>query len=85
MDLLDLIKYWSDSWKRYNLKGVCCCIDGVVTSYLVLEASSEKPGEKVHLGKLAVRGKYTWCLAVVTKFKGLGGVQSIKGMRVEVT
>ena len=32
MDPLDLTKYWSDSWRRYNLKGVCCCVDGDVAS-----------------------------------------------------
>ena len=28
--LLDLPKYWSESWRRYNLKVVYCCGDGEV-------------------------------------------------------
>ena len=26
--LLDMPNYWSDSWERYNLKGVCWCVNG---------------------------------------------------------
>ena len=39
--LLDLLKYWLDSWRRYSLKVVCWCADGDVVNYFGLGATSE--------------------------------------------
>ena len=36
--------------------------------------SSEKAREEVYLGELPGRRKFVWCLTIVTKLKGLGGV-----------
>ena len=73
MALLDLTNYWSDSWRRYNLKRVYCFLHGNVASSFGLGESSGKPCEEVYQGwrELPVRRKNVWCLAIVTKLKAL--------------
>ena len=42
-----------------------------------------KPGKQVYLDGIAVRENYVWCLAIVTKFKGLGGGTNRLGKKRE--
>ena len=42
----DLPQYWSDSWRRYSLKGVCWCVDGDMASQFGLGVSSEQSGKE---------------------------------------
>ena len=75
--LLDLPKYWSDSWRRYNLKVACLCVVGDVARQFGFRASSKSPGEQVYLEGFAAKENYVWCLAIVTKLKGLGGANKL--------
>ena len=61
--LLGLSKYGSDSWRRYNVKGVCWCVDGDLTWGVSLAGQ---------VNRLGIGENYVCYLVIVVIFMGLG-------------
>ena len=56
---------------------VCCCVE----VSLDWEHQVKSLGKRFTLGGLAIKRKCVWCLAIATKYKGLGGVNRCEGGR----
>ena len=65
--LLDLLNYWSDYWRKCNVKGVSMETWGVSLSW--------KAWQRVLRGRTGCQNNCSWCLVLVFLFRKLGWIK----------